>query len=282
MTIIYIYNDVYYHYEIIESLIVKYNEIIKRKIIEPIIYLDIKQTNSFKSYINDKYKNIIFEKPKTYDYFISATIYPRDFNKIHHNSNTHYYISHKISQQLELLSNVYFLTPLSKNFIYADILPFSHKKIKTNIPIFVIQGAIKYRRNLKLLLNILSNNYDYKFKIKILCKASKLPNCLSIYKDKIQLKSNLNFSDFHKEFLDCYCILPLILKKTHNQYYTTKLTSSINYARGYNLKCLIDKDLQDIYKLNNVYIYNNKTDIISAFNKALIDYYSYTRNNSIF
>lgn len=43
MSIIYIYNSAYCHYEIIESLIVKYNEIIQNKIIEPIIYLDIKK-----------------------------------------------------------------------------------------------------------------------------------------------------------------------------------------------------------------------------------------------
>lgn len=151
-------------------------------------------------------------------------------------------------------------------------MPFSHKKIKTNIPIFVIQGSIEHRRNSKLLVNILSNNYDYNFIIKIICKSEKIPDCLSIYKDKIQLKSNLDFIDFHTEFLDCYCILPLISKNTHNQYYTTKLTSSINYAKGYDLKCLIDKDLQDIYKLKNSYVHNNENDIVSVFNKALIDY----------
>lgn len=273
MSIIYIYNDKYYHYEIIESIIVKYKEIIKKKLIEPKFYLNIKPNNSFKKYISDKYKNIIFETPKNYDYYISATIYPIDFDKINHNSNNHYYISHEISPELETLSNVYFLTPLAKNFLYADILPFTKQKIETNFPIYIIQGSIDNRRHLKLLELILSHKYKHDFKIKIVTKSKKIPKCLEKHKEKIIFKSNLNFIDFHKEFLDCYCILPLISKETHNHYYTTKLTSSINYARGYNLTCLIDKDLQNIYNLNNAIVYNNEKDVVQQFNKTLDNFY---------
>ena len=76
-----------------------------------------------------------------------------------------------------------------------------------------------------------------------------------------------------EEFLDAYCILPLISKNTHKHYYTDKLTSTINYARAYELKCLIDKDLQNIYNLSNVEIYNNIDDIVSAFNNTLKIFY---------
>lgn len=273
MTIIYICNNVYFHYEIIESIIVKYSEIIKKECKNHQFYLNIKGNNSFKKYLTDKYKDIIFGQPDTYDYYISATIYPADFDKIIHNSDTHFYISHEISPQLETLTNVYFLTPLSKNFFYADILPYSEQKIKTKIPIYIIQGFIGSRRYLKILETILSNKYKHDFKIKIVSKANKLPDCLSKYKEKIQLKSNLEFIDFHKAFLDCYCILPLISKKTHNHYYTKKLTSTINYAKGYNLKCLIDKDLQDIYNLDNVVVYNDETDVVDKFIQTLEDFY---------
>ena len=73
--------------------------------------------------------------------------------------------------------------------------------------------------------------------------------------------------------MDCYCILPLILKKSHPTYYHNKLTSSINYARGYKLKCIIDEDLQKIYHLPNATIYHNENDIVQAFNKTLKIFY---------
>jgi hypothetical protein len=88
------------------------------------------------------------------------------------------------------------------------------------------------------------------------------------------VKNNLNFIDYHKEFLDVYCILPLISKASHPFYYNTKLTSTINYARGYKLKCLIDQNLQDIYNLNYVEIYNNPSDISIGFAKTLDDFYN--------
>ena len=104
---------------------------------------------------------------------------------------------------------------------------------------------------------------------------NKLPENLEKYSHKIILRNNLNFIDYHKEFLDVYCILPLITKKTHPQYYNNKLTSSINYCIGYNLKCIIDKDLQEIYNLNNVEVFNDENDIVHSFRKTLIDFYKY-------
>jgi hypothetical protein len=100
-----------------------------------------------------------------------------------------------------------------------------------------------------------------------------LPHELIKYKNRLILKNNLNFVDYHREFLDAYCILPLVTKKSHNHYYTTKLTSTINYAQGYNLKCLIDKDLQDIYNLKNVEIFNDIKGISNAFAKTLESFY---------
>ena len=51
------------------------------------------------------------------------------------------------------------------------------------------------------------------------------------------------------------------------------MTSSINYARAYNLKCLIDNDLQKIYNLSNVEVFNNEGNIVEAFKKTLNDFY---------
>lgn len=265
-----------YHYEIIESVIVKYHEIFNfdsNKIMD--IYLFIIENDSFQKYITNKYPGIKFKNIKDYDYYINCTIYDRDFDKLDNNKKSvKRYISHQISERLKTNPNVYFLSPLSKNqYIYTDILPYSNEKKISSIPIYVIQGNLNQgRRYLKLLNKILDQSYEYNFIIKLIGRGH-LPKELDKHKNKIVLKNNLNFIDYHKEFLDAYCILPLISKETHPQYYNNKLTSSINYVRGYKLKCIIDKDLQEIYKLDNVEVYRDINDIESCFINTLENFY---------
>lgn len=271
-------NLVPFHYEIIESVIFNYKKILNIYIENVEIFLNIIKNESFKNYILSKYKNITFSSVINYDHYINCTIYNKDCNNIINKSN-HKYIAHEITDSLKSKNNVWFLTPLSiKNYFSADILPFTNMKINNNnnnIPIYVIQGnIINHRRNLKLLENILKNNYKYDFKIKLLGRY-QLPEILEKYSDKIIQKKNLNFIEYHKEFLDCYCILPLILKKTHLHYYTKKLTSTINYAKAYKLKCLIDNELQSIYNLQDVEIYHDEYDIITKFNNTLINFYMF-------
>ena len=263
-----------FHHEIIESIIVKYHEILNIDSDEVVnIYLVINNNNSFKNYITNKYPQIRFKDIKDYDYYINCTIYNRDFDKLdNNNKSVKRYISHEITKRLKTNPNVYFLTPLSKNnYIYADVLPYSKDKKISSIPIYVIQGDPR-RRYLNLLNKILDQSYEYDFIIKFICKHP-FPKGLNKHKNKIVFKRDLNFIDFHKEFLDAYCILPLISKKTQSHYYNSKLTSSINYARGYKLKCIIDKDLQEIYKLDNVEVYSDINDIVSCFIKTLKNFY---------
>lgn len=270
---LHIKNCVCFHYEIIESLIVKYKEIINMDVTMN-IYLSIVRNDSFINYIKHKYPTVIFGPPSQTDFEINATIYDRDYGNIIRESNKYFYVSHEITPRMNEVSNVYFLTPLAKRHIYFDILPFHNYKVQTKIPIFVIQGNItRGRRNYSLLLEILKHTYDHDFRIKFIGKGT-LPNDLTPFQSKFILKLNLPFQEFHKEFSDAYCIMPLILKESHKHYYTTKLTSTINYTRGYNLKCLIDKDLQNIYNLENVEIFNNKNDIVDAFKKTLYDFYN--------
>lgn len=265
------------HYEVIETVILKYQDLFKIEF-DCDIYLNVKiglNNNNFINYIKTKYPYVSFSKPNIYDYYINITIYNRNINSII-NKNNHIYIAHEVTNELKKIDNVYFLTPLCGNqrFIYADCLPFNNIKHKTNIPIYAIQGNFQSsRRNYKLLEKILSKTYVYDFKIKMIGRGT-LPHNLNRFKDKIILKKNLGFIEFHKEFSDVYCLLPLITKKSHNQYYTNKLTSSINYSRGYNLKCLIDKDLQKIYELKNAEIFNDENDICDIFEKTLIDFYN--------
>ena len=271
-----IINSCNFHYEIIESVIVKYHEILNIDISTKVeIYLEIYNNPSFQKYITNKYPKIKFKNIKDYDYYINCTIYDKDFDKLDNSKQSvKRYISHKISERLNTNPNVYFLSPLSKNqYIYTDILPYSNEKKISSIPIYVIQGNLNEgRRYLELLNKILDQSYEYDFIIKLIGRGN-LPKELDKHKNKIVLKNNLNFIDYHKEFLDAYCILPLISKKTHPQYYNNKLTSSINYARGYKLKCIIDEDLQEIYKLDNVEVYRDINDIESCFINTLENFY---------
>ena len=271
------------HYEIVESVIIKYNDLFNNKINNVSIYLSITspqsgwsvKDNSFKKYINDKYPDIIFQRIHEFDYYVNCTVYDKDYYKLNHSiTSNEKYISHEITDRLKQNPNVFFLTPLSKNnYMYADVLPFTNFKKKPNIPIYIIQGCLNNnRRHLPLLIKILSNKFNFDYKIKLIGRGH-FPNELIPFKEKIILKDNLNFIDYHKEFVDGYCILPLISKQSHPHYYTNKLTSTINYAKAYNLKCIIDKDLQNIYNLKNTEIYNNDNDIVQAFRKTLHKFY---------
>ena len=134
-----------FHYEIIESVIVKYHEILNIDSDEVVdIYLVINNNNSFKNYITNKYPQIRFKDIKDYDYYINCTIYDRDFDKLDNNKNSvKRYISHKITKRLKTNPNILFLTPLSKDrYISAEVLPYSENKKKSSIPIYVIQGKL--------------------------------------------------------------------------------------------------------------------------------------------
>jgi hypothetical protein len=301
MTIILlIENTVNYHYEIIESVICKYNEIIRLNNSNNIeIYLNIYDNKEYLEYITAKYPLIIIGKPKkTYDYYINCTFYVKHLAELiksnKQNSKTHYYISHDFSKETIKYSNIYYLSPLSgtDRYITANILPFINclldrelKKNKTQLkaPIFLIQGAInKYRRDINIIKKLLEVDIpDKPFKIKLLGKFNRLPSELIPFKAKIIQKRNLNFINYHKEISECYAIITATSKSKQPQYYKNKLTSSINYAIGYNLPCLIDNELQAIYSLNKAYVYtftSNSDELyqsmIEQFKKMLDDYYS--------
>jgi hypothetical protein len=269
-------NLVNFHYEIIETVINKYDmlfNIVKKK---DIIILNIIKNDSFINYILSKYKNIKLRtlNDTDYDYYINCTIYDKNVNGIIKDKK-HIYIAHEITENLKKYQNIYFLTPLcnTNNFFYADILPYSEQKKKNNVPIFIIQGNLTdKRRNYKLLDKILDyqDKTDLKFYIKVIGKGS-LDSKYKNYK-KLIIKENLEFQDYHNEFLDAYCIIPLITRESHSQYYKNKLTSSINYGKAYNLKFLIDKNLQDIYNLPNVEIFIDERDFLRKFIKCVNDF----------
>lgn len=277
---VFITNYARFHYEIIESVIQEYRNILHiHKDVPVKVFLNIPHNTSFVSYITTKYPDISLSKPKSFDFCIHCTIYNRDFNSISKYLDTSTkYIAHEITERLEKNPNVFFLTPLARTerILNATFLPFQSltQREKPTIPIYIIQGNMEFtRRNYYLLVKILETTFKFDFKIKMI-GGGKLPLLLEPYRHKIIVKSNLSFIDYHKEFLDAFCIMPLILKKTHQHYYTTKLTSTINYAKGYKLKCLIDKELQEIYKLPDVEIFNDEDDIVEKFENTLKEYYT--------
>jgi hypothetical protein len=121
----------------------------------------------------------------------------------------------------------------------------------------------------------LQKRYNHNFIIKIL-NNNDLPNELKRYSTKIAHFKGLSFTDYHAHLIGAYCVLPLSQKEEHPDYYSTKLTSSINYALGYKTKIIIDKDLQDIYNMNeeDSYVFNNYNDVVEAFSKSLDDFYA--------
>jgi len=193
--IIYIYNHVYYHYEILETIINKYEYIIQKQINNPEIYLDIYRNDSFEKYIKSKYPLIIIKKPNTFDYAIDCTLNSNNYDNIKNLDLTkHFFISHDINLFCDSIPNILYLTPLSTKYIYCDILPFSNQKIiNKNYPIFCIQGGINnIRRYYVLLHKILEKKYKYNFRIKIVGKGM-LDNSFDKYIDhdyKLKLINN--------------------------------------------------------------------------------------------
>ena len=118
---LYITNRYGYHHEIIESVIVKYYEILEIDKDTPIdIYLGVYGDKSFRLYINQKYPNIIFKWLAEYDYSIDCTIIFGKRVKIDNTKSNNKYIAHKICSEFQKNPNVYFLTPLSKsNYFYV-------------------------------------------------------------------------------------------------------------------------------------------------------------------
>lgn len=314
-----IYNHAAWHYEIIESIILKYDKLIdinKREDDQICLFTFSDQKfgmisnvyPSFIKYLKEKYPNIIVYKnleevtKNNFTHIIHATAQkssapeavngtrPKDFVK----SKKFAYISHDICDEMKDYDNVYFLcnlnnTVTSNGILEATDLPFKDKKTKTKVPTFIIQGSIfrmfdNKTRNLEDLSEVFNvdTNLDYKIKIVGSSRDSKDVVLQKIEKhiknkknlNNIEIKINLDWNDFHKEFLECDFIYPLISKKNQPEYFDSKITSSYNYGRAYGLKFFIDQDFKNAYSIkdDDCFIYNSK-NIKDAFIKCLESWY---------
>ena len=284
-----IYHNQPFHFEIVESVIVKHNIILKKQFPINEIYL-FTICQEYTAYVNKVFPLInVINNPKDasniyFNYLIDINLYPDPKHKIAININYPFkfqeifFISHRVVSYFVSNKNIFFLTPLCGNnrYLECDILP-KLSLTKTKVPIFCIQGCMSTKkRNYKLLSAILSKEYTQEFKIRLVGKGV-LPNDLSKYKNQLEVLQNLSFEEYHKSFHDVFCIISLISHKSHPQYYSSTLTSTINYAKGYNLHCMIDEELQKIYKLKNTIIFNDDNDICNAFQNALTLFHDETR-----
>lgn len=318
-----LYNPFPYHYEIIESCIIKIHEIFDYEIfnrnkVNIEFVIQYYSESSFEMYLLEKYKdkiditfigieskflyiNLPINDIK-YDYvlYITTSLYYlkelmkkvknksrficHDFSICHDYVQDFFTDFNSCDESLEMYKkNVIFLTPIAKNFknLVCDTLPFTENKKKNQLPIYVIQGNLdERRRDFELIKKLLDkcdlsiNNLP--FKIKLVGRGS-LPCILNKveYEKYLICKSDLNFIDYHKEFLDAYCILTLISKEMYPQYYEKRLTSSINYGRAYKLYFLMDEELNDIYKEEKAFTYNSKSfdSFYGKFQDSLNNFY---------
>ena len=273
---IFIFNLQGYHYEIIPSVI-EYAPLLFN-VTNYRISLFFVKDESFQDYIAKQYPQvaILTSIPTAFDYSINCTIYDHDLELLSHNPR-HIAISHRVVDMFMSRPNVFFLTPLCKSprYLKCSAQPPLERGIDPTIPIFIIAGNIA-RRNLTLLKRILQETADIPYLIRIVGGASCLDESYKQY-GKLEISEGLNYQDFHAKFNGVYCIIPLILKSTNPNYYSTTYTGSISYANGYNIKCLLDEDLQSIYRLSNAEVFKDADDVVGAFLRV-IDSWKRDRN----
>lgn len=266
------------HYETIESVITKHREIIGDVDVDR-IYLNclFDKMPGFKEYITHRFPDIVIGTPAEYDYYINCTVYPCDHDRIKHhkNSHTHFYICHR-TKRFDKWTNVVYCLPTKTNkYIVFDQLPYMNEQTENaKLPVFVIQGRPSSRSH-QLLASMLLDNTHLNFKILIIGKGAvpqELSELISRSAGKISIQSRLDFCGYHEQFLGATHLLPMITKHEHPSYYHDCLTSSINYANAYNLHCVLDKDLQNIYNIGNATVYTCGEQLNSIFRDIVINF----------
>ena len=263
------------HYEVIESCMILLPKKLGFDSSKSMFFLKVYPDKSFQKYITNRFPGnlqIIDTKPSiTFDYEIYCTFYPNENPESQHifNKNT-YAISHRVLPHSINNPNIFFLKPLSNcdRYFIPSLLP-PINKVKTKFPVFAVQGNItESRRNYKSLIPLLNKYKDRQFIIKFIGRGI-MPVYLIPYMDKLVLCLNLDFINYHQSFNDVYAILPLIDDTFTHSYYTTSLTSSISYGKGYDLRFICSKKLKDIYMLDNSITYSNQDEMNDAFGQAL-------------
>ena len=291
---VYICNNYYpFHCELMPSIIENFRSIIRDKDISEVEYkiymtfnVNYPYREDFVMFIRNKFPNVVLSITEEYDYKIDCTIYPEDKKNLI-DDEKHFYISHEIFDYG--IPNVFYLSPQCKgmsgfedHYIPCDVMAFYKRKcMNRDIPVYIIQGNMDAaRRDYDLLEAILKTKFKHPFVIKIIGDG-KLEERFSKYRDsgRLIVKTHLNYCDYHREFLDVYCILPLVSRVKQPEYYHTKFVSSINYGLAFDLHFLLDAELRDIYGLEKCFVYesgdeNREKGMVDAFRQSLDAFYS--------
>ena len=265
-----------FHYEVIERVIVHYKDIIKQDV-DCTIYLDVdtRAMFQFKEYLTSKHPAVVWGVAEAPQYCIDVTLYPSEYESIRHlDKSRFFFISHRFEAG-DQPPNVYYLAPFAPmDRVFGKIvLPFQgHPRTRTKRPVLVVQGGLNARhRDMTLLNLILRDPPSYPYTILLL--GTRLEDRRLVDHPNLVVKEGLPFLDFHRHFVHAHAILPLVSRQTHPQYYTKQLTSSVQYARAYNLQCILDRELQDIYQLPDVIVYSSPTGIAQAVRASVAAFY---------
>ena len=295
---VYISNNYYpFHCELMPSIIEKFRDIIRDKDVSEVEYkiymtfnVDYPYKEDFVMFIRNKFPYVYLSITEEYDYKIDCTIYPKDKKNLI-DDEKHFYISHEVFDYG--IPNVFYLSPQCKgmsgfenHYIPCDVMAFYKRKcMNRDIPVYIIQGNMDAaRRDYDFLEALLKTNYNHPFVIKIIGDG-KLDARFSKYMNsgRLIVKTHLNYCDYHREFLDVYCILPLVSREKQSEYYHTKFVSSIHYGLAFDLHFLLDSELRDIYelRLEKCFVYeagacgdNRVKGVVDAFRQSLDSFYS--------
>lgn len=287
---VYISNNYYpFHCELMPSIIEKFRDIIRDKDVSEVEYkiymtfnIDYPYKEDFIMFIRNKFPNVNLAITEEYDYKIDCTIYPEDKKNLM-DDEKHFYISHEVFDYG--IPNVFYLSPQCKgmrgfenNYLKCDVMAFYKRKcMNRDIPVYIIQGNMDAaRRDYDLLEDILKTDFKRPYAIKIIGNG-QLDARFSKYRDsgRLIVKTHLNYCDYHREFLDVYCILPLVSREKHPEYYHTKFVSSIHYGLAFDLHFLLEDELRDIYGLEKCFAYDNREKgMVDAFRQSLEAFYS--------
>ena len=286
---VYICNNSYpFHCELMPSIIEKFRSIIRDNDISEVEYqiymtfnVNYPYREEFVMFIKNKFPDVFLSITEEYDYKIDCVIYPEDKKNLVYDEK-HIYISHELFDYGH--PNVFYLSPQCKrmsgfenNYIPCDVMAFYKRKcMNRDIPVYIIQGNMDpNRRDYDLLEAILKTEFKHPFVIKMIGDG-KLDPRFSKYSnsDRLIVKTRLDFCDYHREFLDVYCILPLVTMEKQPEYYHTKFVSSIHYGLAFDLHFLLDRESQNIYGLEKAFVYetssvNKNEKGVEAFRQSL-------------
>ena len=274
--ILQIHNGVPFHYEVVERVIVHYRDIIKKDV-ECKIYLDIdtRPMYQFRDHIASQYPAVIWGRCTSPDYFIGVTLYPSEYPIVANlDPDKYFFIGHRFEREAQP-KNVVYLAPFSppSSRFERIVLPFQDsKKVEVDRPVFVVQGGLNARhRNMALLRRILEAEHPDEYTILLL--GSQLEDQGLAQHPNVVFKEGLPYRAFHQNFLRVHAILPLVSRASHPQYYSKQLTSSVQYARAYGLQCILDRELQEIYRLPDAIVYEDDAGVVGAFAASVSDFY---------